>query len=39
MKTVTQVIAELKAKQDNFVGDWDQYDKLGETIDILEEYS
>jgi len=39
MKTVTQVITELKVKQDNFVVDWDQYDKLGEAIDILEEYS
>ncbi len=39
MKTVTQVITELKAKQDRFVGDWDQYDKLGEAIDILDEYS
>jgi len=39
MKTVNQIISELKAKQENFVGDWDQYDKLGEAIDILEEYS
>ena len=39
MKTVTQVITELRQKQDKFVGDWDQYDKIGETIDLLEEYS
>ena len=39
MKTVTQVITELRQKQNNFVGDWDQYDKLGDTIDLLEEYS
>lgn len=39
MKTVTQVITELKEKQNNFVGAWDEYDKLGETIDLLEEYT
>ena len=39
MKTVVEIISELRAKQSNFVGEWDEYDKLGETIDLLEEYS
>ena len=39
MNTITQVITDLRQKQDNFVGDWDEYDKLGETIDVLEEYA
>ncbi len=39
MKTIPEVITELRQKQNGFVGDWDSYDKLGETIDLLEEYS
>lgn len=38
MKTVTQIITELRQKQTNFVGEWDEYDKIGETIDLLEEH-
>jgi len=39
MKTVKEVITELRQKQNTFVGEWDEYDKLGETINLLEEYS
>lgn len=39
MKTVIEIITDLKQKQNNFVGEWDEYDKLGETIDLLEQYS
>lgn len=39
MKTVTEIITDLRQQQTNFVGDWDAYDKLGDTIDLLEEYS
>lgn len=39
MKTIIEIITALRQKQNNFVGEWDEYDKIGETIDILEEYS
>lgn len=39
MKTITEIITVLRQKQNNFVGEWDEYDRIGETIDILEEYS
>ena len=39
MKSITEIITELRQKQNNFVGEWEEYDRIGETIDILEEYS
>ncbi len=34
--TLNEKIAALKRKQNNFVGEWEEYDKIGEVIDILE---
>ena len=39
MKSITEVITELRQKQNNFVGEWDEYDRIGETIDLLESAS
>ena len=38
METITEVVTALRQKQNNFVGEWDEYDKIGETIDLLEGY-